>query len=453
MSYQPNPVDTSQIDLGQLGSLSETLAENTHEVWAQARMREGWTYGPDRNDELKQHPGLVRYKDLSEPEKDYDRRTSAETLKLILHNRYKLSPEDAKVQPFHPAGPVEADNDDMDDRQELPWLEKHGDAEKRLAAKLIFLRDKVTPGYREANQAARDNQAAYLRASVGSVVCAAVAVILAIYQLAELPPPFWRPAWLPYMELALVVASVLIVLADFQFKWRDSWLAGRSRAERLRSLKFRALLDPKLWSDATFADAEVKIMEEASEIDSISSDNLIAHLADADLEPDVPDLLTGDANCDQAIGSYYLRRRLVAQIEYSHAKAKALRTEDRGTRLVGPVLFIGVLAFVFAHVAIEFAEGATREVPANPTGKILIALAAFLPAAGAAFRVYRDGREAGRNHLRHEALHKRLDKLRMRLERPLTRKEQLHLMVHAEVLMASEHEQWLQLMKECEWFG
>lgn len=49
------------------------MAKNVHEVWAQNRINEGWKYGDKRNDELKQHPCLVPYEELSEVEKDYDR--------------------------------------------------------------------------------------------------------------------------------------------------------------------------------------------------------------------------------------------------------------------------------------------------------------------------------------------------------------------------------------------
>ena len=46
MSYQPKPIDTSGVRLDPwLEELTEFLAANTHEVWAQARMREGWTFG------------------------------------------------------------------------------------------------------------------------------------------------------------------------------------------------------------------------------------------------------------------------------------------------------------------------------------------------------------------------------------------------------------------------
>lgn len=88
--YTPNPVDTSGIDLPEdLKALGEALANNVHEVWAAGRIADGWTKGP-RNDDLKQHPCLVPYEELSEEEKDYDRRTSAETLKFIIAQGYSI---------------------------------------------------------------------------------------------------------------------------------------------------------------------------------------------------------------------------------------------------------------------------------------------------------------------------------------------------------------------------
>jgi hypothetical protein len=63
--------------------IAELLAKNTHEVWAAARIAEGWKYGVERNDERKEHPCLIPYKELPENEKEYDRNTALETLRLI----------------------------------------------------------------------------------------------------------------------------------------------------------------------------------------------------------------------------------------------------------------------------------------------------------------------------------------------------------------------------------
>lgn len=89
--YKPNPIDTSDIALPEeLISLTEQIAENVHEVWAQGRINDGWTYGESRNDSEKKHPCLVPYSFLPESEKEYDRFTAMETIKLIIKLGYEV---------------------------------------------------------------------------------------------------------------------------------------------------------------------------------------------------------------------------------------------------------------------------------------------------------------------------------------------------------------------------
>lgn len=84
-NYTPYPVDTSDVELPkELEVLVEQMAKNVHEVWAETRFKQGWTYGDERNDERKTHPCLVPYEELPEEEKDYDRNTAVGTLKLII---------------------------------------------------------------------------------------------------------------------------------------------------------------------------------------------------------------------------------------------------------------------------------------------------------------------------------------------------------------------------------
>lgn len=90
--YVPNPVDTTDVKLPmELESLVEEMAKNVHEVWAQARISQGWSFGEERNDAAKKHPCLVPYEELSEEEKTYDRNTSVQTLKLILKLGFKIT--------------------------------------------------------------------------------------------------------------------------------------------------------------------------------------------------------------------------------------------------------------------------------------------------------------------------------------------------------------------------
>lgn len=89
--YTPQPVDTKDVVLPEdLMSLAEEMAKNVHEIWAETRMAQGWTYGPERNDAEKKHPCLVPYDELPEDEKVYDRNTSVETLKFIVGNGYEI---------------------------------------------------------------------------------------------------------------------------------------------------------------------------------------------------------------------------------------------------------------------------------------------------------------------------------------------------------------------------
>lgn len=92
VKYTPQPIDTTDVKLSEeLELLVEKMSKNVHEVWAETRIKQGWTYGEQRNDELKTHPCLVPYEDLSEEEKEYDRNTSIGTLKLIMKLGFKIS--------------------------------------------------------------------------------------------------------------------------------------------------------------------------------------------------------------------------------------------------------------------------------------------------------------------------------------------------------------------------
>ena len=90
--YSPQPIDTSDVKLpDELEQLVEQMSKNVHEVWSETRISQGWTYGEQRNDELKTHPCLVPYDELPEEEKEYDRNTSIGTLKLIIKLGFKIS--------------------------------------------------------------------------------------------------------------------------------------------------------------------------------------------------------------------------------------------------------------------------------------------------------------------------------------------------------------------------
>ena len=89
--YDPQPIDVSEVVLNpELEELTEMIAENAHDMWAKARIGEGWTFGPVRNDIMKHNPDIVPYSMLPEGEKEYDRIMAINTIKLIKRLGYRL---------------------------------------------------------------------------------------------------------------------------------------------------------------------------------------------------------------------------------------------------------------------------------------------------------------------------------------------------------------------------
>ena len=70
--------------------LIEQLAEKVHEAWQRERESQGWTFGPARNDDLKQHPSMMPYAELSESEKELDRASVRATVEAIRDLGYEV---------------------------------------------------------------------------------------------------------------------------------------------------------------------------------------------------------------------------------------------------------------------------------------------------------------------------------------------------------------------------
>lgn len=82
--YDPSPIGLDDVVLSDdLTELQEAIAENAHEIWAKNRRNQGWSYGPERNDQKKETPDMVPYCNLPESEKLYDREMAMQTLKLV----------------------------------------------------------------------------------------------------------------------------------------------------------------------------------------------------------------------------------------------------------------------------------------------------------------------------------------------------------------------------------
>lgn len=105
--YEPHPINLDEIELNpEIEDLIEPIAENLHDIWAQSRMNEGYSYGPENNSDPNNGPltnkDLRPYSELPDSEKEYDRKMAVGTLKLAARLGFKIiktNPEDGYVCP------------------------------------------------------------------------------------------------------------------------------------------------------------------------------------------------------------------------------------------------------------------------------------------------------------------------------------------------------------------
>ena len=96
-TYTPTPIDTSDIQLpDDLAGLIEQLSVNTHEIWAEKRLSEGWIVGAKRDDKKKTHPDLIPFEQLTKIEQDYDRDVVEAVLKAAVALGSQIVPPNKK---------------------------------------------------------------------------------------------------------------------------------------------------------------------------------------------------------------------------------------------------------------------------------------------------------------------------------------------------------------------
>lgn len=106
-AWAPPPDTAAPVNIpGFVETALESLAERVHNRWAEMRLKEGWRWGPVRDDKAKTTPNLVAYEDLSEADKDLDRATALATIKNLYQEGFRIVAQD----PVHAGeeGEVEA---------------------------------------------------------------------------------------------------------------------------------------------------------------------------------------------------------------------------------------------------------------------------------------------------------------------------------------------------------
>ena len=84
LNYEPKFIDSRKVHLSELvKTAAHLLAINNHDLWALARIKEGWQWGPTLQPETKLSPNLVPFDELPEEERNMDVNGVTETLKVI----------------------------------------------------------------------------------------------------------------------------------------------------------------------------------------------------------------------------------------------------------------------------------------------------------------------------------------------------------------------------------
>ncbi|CAB3362502.1 Hypothetical predicted protein [Cloeon dipterum] len=92
-SYKPAPLDLSAVTLTtKMEELVDSLAENTHNLWAKERINQGWTYGLNEDPDMRRSPHLVPYSKVDDLIKKANRDTASETVRTLLVYGYNLEP-------------------------------------------------------------------------------------------------------------------------------------------------------------------------------------------------------------------------------------------------------------------------------------------------------------------------------------------------------------------------
>ncbi len=276
------------------------------------------------------------------------------------------------------------------------------------------------------------------------------AVLFAIAHLSGLFPAPWPTS----VEVgAAAIASFAVLLGLIQAR-QERWLLQRHKAERYRMLKFRALIDPVLWSGggAGHRRWEEHLAEETARIARLTTSSLQDWIKEQDVSyiPDTDGKCRFDRSPVRDLVAYYRDKRIDVQMAFYSDRMKRYMGRDRSTRNLPPMLFFGSVVAVLGHFLVDILDSGHAWRTASV---LLVVLAASLPVVGAGIRTYRSAHEFARSASLFRAKYAALRHLADRLQAESGDEQILRTLRHCEQFLESEHREWLRLMLDAEWFG
>lgn len=280
------------------------------------------------------------------------------------------------------------------------WAHEFAAADAALTALHAAAMTRLRAHYCWASGLANYYGGLYRSAFTMNYLLAAIAVLLAAIGMALARA---EGVW-TLLELACLVAIVLITMVGKSRRWHERWLTYRNLAERLRTFRFLIPLgeapriapppkhsstDPSrmAWVDWLFRAIVREIPLPSAGLDA-------AYLA--------------------AAARFIADVEVAGQIEYHRTNAERMRHVDHHLHLAGVVMFLVCIAAVVVHLVLAASEGGA----AWHAGAWLGLLSAALPAFGAAFYGMRSQGEFASLVERSAMMATALGRLREQLQAP-----------------------------------
>jgi len=382
-----------------------------------------------------------------------------------------------------PVSPLTRSFDDMDDSFEISFCREQVDAGHRrflpLFTALTISRELIFPDFQAADEEAQTQRKKYQIISQVAVWSGLAAIVIG---LCEIVFPNFFPLPSELLEFAAAAVCVVFIFRGTYSKPKENWLLARYQAENLRLLKFRTLLDSRLWCDDT---------EKFDQVGETPSDHVrndvlaamrnlkglvyedVAERAAQGVIPDISEIHCPDSSHQalQEVIHYYRERRLKTQMDYLAYKSGTEERDGSMPHLWMSIAFFVSFGFILIHLGLDlghflfanpdllhnphlFWREGREALEAHPLiTKVLVTIAVLGPALVAGIKTYRASREFERNALRHRATLHSLEGLNQKMSDAKNMARKFRIARTCELILEFDSSEFMRLLREVEWYG
>jgi hypothetical protein len=210
-----------------------------------------------------------------------------------------------------------------------------------LQTHILQINDQILPLYERADINSRLAQKMHLLMGRFSLACVLIAASLALFQIAFIPVDN-----IIYIELCVILGSILFLVIDKILGYHHSWLIERHKAERYRFLKYRQIIDPL---------PLVEFEKQKNEIDNIKTINDIGKWIHHNGLPIDDYSFNPPKNRTEfcSLLSYYTKVRLPYQINFYRSRNDKNKKRKQLLQSVEISLFILIAGLTLVHIGYE----------------------------------------------------------------------------------------------------